>query len=169
MPSVDKVGRYFPLTIASSLGDHAKPFQILENATDWYDAAESLALNVLHEDRVDPDALASSVNALDDSALSGAEHEESVVTGSEWGLCLGVPSGAAMSPAVCHELVQFQVGPYSAWWSPGSDDADAMGLVSPELPAPQCFAYLLRHSWDGSATAETGGELSPNEITDDAS
>ena len=36
MTSVDKVGRYFPLTIASSLHEDAHPFQIVEEADDWF-------------------------------------------------------------------------------------------------------------------------------------
>ena len=111
----------------------------------------------------------SSISELDDQSLIDAGSGESLVEGSEWGLCLAVPAGTAMCPAVCHELVSFQVGPYSAWWSPGSEDADAMGLVSPELPAPQCFASLLKQSWDGAVMTAPQGDIPQTEITGGAS
>ncbi|WP_069472314.1 type VI secretion system-associated protein TagF [Candidatus Marithrix sp. Canyon 246] len=50
MPSVDKVGRYFPLTVAIKL-----PFQISENSltdtaiVNWFAQADDLALSTLEE------------------------------------------------------------------------------------------------------------------------
>ena len=47
MPSVDKVGRYFPLTFAA-LPDAGTP--AVENWTDWLDAVETLGRLALDED-----------------------------------------------------------------------------------------------------------------------
>jgi len=50
MPSIDKVGRYFPLTVAINL-----PFQISENSltdaaiVNWFAQADNLALSTLEE------------------------------------------------------------------------------------------------------------------------
>ena len=162
-PSVDRVGRYFPLTFAASLGDGVQPFRVIEDAADWFAAAESLALTVLHEDHVDVDTLQSSVQALDDSVIKGDGEATPSLEGGEWGLRLTGISGRTISSSVCHELVHFQVGPYSIWWTPGSEDTDSMGLVAPELPNPQCFVRLLEGSWaevaDVAATDEQGDSI----------
>lgn len=147
MPSVDKVGRYFPLTFASSLGDGVQPFQILEEASDWFDAAELLALSVLDEEKVDVDVLATSLQALDNSMMDREAGSEPIVQGGEWGLRLEGTPNNAFATSVCHELVRFQVGSYSIWWAPGADESASMGLVAPDLPDPQCFARLLEGSW----------------------
>jgi type VI secretion system protein ImpM len=158
MPSVDKVGRYFPLTLASSLGERVQPFRVLMDATEWFVAAENLALNVLEEERVDADALASSVTALDNHFLDGGAMGNPSLKGAEWGLQLTGATTGDLPATVCHEMVSFQVGAYSVWWTPGSDDSAPMSLVAPNLPAPECFAYLLAGSWADAPSADTRAE-----------
>ena len=124
-----------------------QPFQILDEASDWFDAAESLALSVLDEDKVDVNVLATSLQGLDNSMMEREAGSEPIVQGGEWGLRLeGTPNNGFAS-SVCHELVRFQVGSYSIWWAPGADESTSMGLVSPDLPDPQCFAGLLEGTW----------------------
>lgn len=162
-PSVDRVGRYFPLTFASSLGEGVQPFQIIQDAGDWFAAAESLALTVLDEDHVDVDTLQSSVQALDNTVMLGSGNTRPALEGGEWGLRLSGITDRTISSSVCHELVRFQVGPYSVWWAAGSDDLAPMGLVSPDLPDPQCFARFLEGSWGDSAKIAVPEEA-PNAI-----
>jgi len=157
MPSVDKVGRYFPLTIASAVGDNVQPFQIVHDAVEWYDAAETLALTVLHEEKVEPDTLASSVAALDSGVIRGDATPLPLLQGGEWGLRLSATESASIPTAISHELVNFQVGPYSVWWTPSSGTFDAMGLVAPGLPAPPSFSSLLKGRWDEQQDAQDSG------------
>lgn len=161
MPSVDKVGRYFPLTIAAALGENVQPFQIVDDAVDWFDAAESLALTVLHEDKVEPDQLALSIAALDNDMIGKDRRQQPAVQGGEWGLRLSGTNSETFSTAVCHELVHFQVGPYSVWWTPGSDEFEATGLVAPGLPAPACFASLLKGYWEQQLESATSDQQEP--------
>src|SRR5262245_9131785 len=44
MPSVDRVGRYFPLTIAEPLPAGAHPLVTAVTAAPWFDRAEGLAI-----------------------------------------------------------------------------------------------------------------------------
>ncbi len=165
MPSVDKVGRYFPLTFAASLGEGAQPFQIVEGASDWFSAAESLALSVLQEDNVDVDTLESSLRALDNTVMQGDNGSEPVLRGGEWGLRLAGTTSKTLSSSVCHELVRFQVGLYSVWWTPGSDELTSMGLVSPDLPDPLCFAQLLEGSWGEFLDTDAPEEGGANNVS----
>ena len=154
MPSVDRVGRYFPLTIASSLHEDAQPFQMVREADDWFSAAESLALSVLNKDSVNADALATSVSTLDDTALQTQADSVPGLKGGEWGMRLTGVTTDNISSAVSHELVRFQVGPYSLWWAPGTDEVMSMGMVSPDLPNPLCFARLLEGTWGDAPESE---------------
>lgn len=56
MPSVDKVGRYFPFTLATAVEPVLHPSDILQSATRWFEQMEHLALDVL-EDKLDIDGL----------------------------------------------------------------------------------------------------------------
>lgn len=165
MPSVDKVGRYFPLTLATSLDDSAQPFQVLTDGAAWFETAEKLALNVLDEERVDADELARAVAALDNRVMGECTAGMPALEGGEWGLRLTGATSENLSATVCHEMVSFQVGAYSIWWTPGSDETVPMSLVAPDLPAPQCFAHLLAGSWgetfpsDLAADSGAAGEL----------
>jgi type VI secretion system protein ImpM len=48
MPSVDRVGRYFPLTIAINLEPPERAMTIVAAADDWYERIEHLALETLN-------------------------------------------------------------------------------------------------------------------------
>jgi type VI secretion system protein ImpM len=50
MPSVDKVGRYFPLTLAVWIEDRAALPSLFVSAADWFDRLEQLALSALEDD-----------------------------------------------------------------------------------------------------------------------
>jgi type VI secretion system protein ImpM len=58
MPSVDRVGRYFPLTIAADMGTTVAAVECLASSSDWFGAAEAAALGVL-----DPQATIDSFEA----------------------------------------------------------------------------------------------------------
>jgi type VI secretion system protein ImpM len=47
MPSVDRVGRYFPLVIATRLTGQSPSLTAMAQLSAWYDAAEALALSTL--------------------------------------------------------------------------------------------------------------------------
>lgn len=163
MPSVDRVGRYFPLTIAVPLADDARPFAIVQDADEWFDGAETLALSVLNEEQViDADALETAVSALDDAAFAVTPDSELGVEGGEWGLQLTGVAGSNLSGTVAHELVRFQVGPYSLWWTAASDEAPSMGMVAPDLPDPRVFSRFLQCTWGAATQDEMPADDAPD-------
>jgi type VI secretion system protein ImpM len=155
-PSVDKVGRYFPLTFATSLGEDVQPFQIVEEASSWFTAAETLALTVLNEEKIDADTIRSSLGALDNTVMQGKTTSQPILQGGEWGLRLTGVTNETISSSVCNELVRFQVGLYSIWWTLGTDEFASMGLVAPDLPDPLCFSQLLAGTWGDSPDMSVG-------------
>ncbi|PCJ30556.1 MAG: type VI secretion system-associated protein TagF, partial [Moraxellaceae bacterium] len=49
MPSVDKVGRYFPLTLAMPYDQSTSPVELMVHGEDFYQALEEIALSGLDE------------------------------------------------------------------------------------------------------------------------
>ena len=50
MPSVDRVGRYFPLTLAVKIDDSQALPNLFINAAEWFGKLEQLALTALEDD-----------------------------------------------------------------------------------------------------------------------
>src|ERR1700692_2160948 len=59
LPSVDRVGRYFPLTIVAELSPGVLPFELAVAGNSWFDWAETLARRMLEEELVDLNRLES--------------------------------------------------------------------------------------------------------------
>ena len=49
MPSVDRVGRYYPITFAVPIDDLERPLLAMFTMTDWFEGLEAIALSVLDE------------------------------------------------------------------------------------------------------------------------
>jgi type VI secretion system protein ImpM len=77
-PSVDKVGRYFPLTFAVPVGPHRSASEIFINAADWFERLEQLALSVL-EENLD---LAELDSKLQEQTLPGASTPKATIDAS---------------------------------------------------------------------------------------
>lgn len=119
LPSVDRVGRYFPLTVAASLAPAGAATGIdgpgtLRAAAPWFEAVEPVALEALSP-RVSPDALASRLAALP--------------------LLTGAPAQRPGGPAVL-------------WWTTGCEIAAACMLGGDALPADRRFCALLDGAWE---------------------
>ncbi|HUN91007.1 MAG TPA: type VI secretion system-associated protein TagF [Burkholderiaceae bacterium] len=63
MPSVDRVGRYYPLTVAAAGASTAAMRRWIDCGDDWYAGAETLARLALRED-FDADALDAALDRL---------------------------------------------------------------------------------------------------------
>jgi type VI secretion system protein ImpM len=150
MPSVDRVGRYFPLTLACALPIGTNPFDLLD-ATDWFEQAEVLALSGL----VDPfslDGFDGQVLAL--GAPGGAvptAHPPPVAgSGRSNAWHLSTPAGGGLAGVRDRLLAQAfdQVFlAYSLWWSQGSERVAPSLLACQGLPPPEGFSALLSGDW----------------------
>jgi type VI secretion system protein ImpM len=134
MPSVDSVGRYFPLTLACVLEDAPTPL-LLRTERAWFERAEALALDALAE---------------------GSAFEELVE-----GLgALGCPAPARLAPVdhavrragdaerqLALSMVQHFAPPHALFWSDGSTHVQPTLLFVRQLPTPRQFAALLDGAW----------------------
>lgn len=159
MPSVDKVGRYFPLTLVASLTTSINLFDIVAGkmgAKAWFERAESLALSVLRSENMSIERLDDQVRALGPvcSSISASQDSESIskLVGSEqnqpWRIPLeSADSVAQLYPKVLQRLIVEQLSSYSLWWSNGSEYVDPSLLVCKRLPPTQGYAAMLGGQW----------------------
>ena len=159
LPSVDRVGRYFPLTIVSPLEPGSC---ILEAACDtgraWFDAAEALALRALDASDLDLHAFDAEVDALPGLGACAALGESSRLmelvaqagfprrASSSHISMLGDTPQRAINTFASIEL-QKAFRPCALWWTQGSEAVRPGWLVTNGLPAPSGYVAMLSGQW----------------------
>jgi type VI secretion system protein ImpM len=128
MPSVDRVGRYFPLTIAAT---GAPPLlDWFRQQTAWYDAIEELARTSLG-----PGFSLARFDAAPELVPGPALEPTLAATGSGWRVALGADVGERVAAVALQG--------HSLWWTEDSPGSEAWMLVCEGLPQPQMFAGML--------------------------
>lgn len=128
MPSVDRVGRHYPLMLAAP--GQPPLLDWVHHHTAWYDALDDLARCSL-----DPSfTLEQFDGASDHMAL-----DVPVTGGARW--CM--PFKAKMTDTVANVLLQG----HSLWWTEGSPSIASSLLVCRGMPPADSFAAMLDGSW----------------------
>ena len=143
MPSVDKVGRYFPLTIVDALPDGASAIGSVTPATPWFERAETLAMHALEDDRLDLESFANDVAALAEAAP--AVTAAAAVPPADAG-CVELDAGGSVEARLAVLFDRFlveRVTTYSVWWNRGSGSAAGHICLTPSLPPAERFVHLL--------------------------
>ncbi|WP_346838546.1 type VI secretion system-associated protein TagF [Microbulbifer sp. SAOS-129_SWC] len=138
VPSVDSVGRYFPLTLAAPVAPQSNPFALQRNATNWFQSLSDLAIEALQE-ALQADHLQQRFPAL---VESGVCNEVMMVSGAH--IATGDSGGIDTSyPSLLHSLYQRQCASFSLWWCAGSQHLPPSTLLSPALPEPTLYCSML--------------------------
>ena len=168
MPSVDKAGRYFPLTLATILPAGVNLFRIAGNSQDWFESAESVALSVLEEETSDIESLDAGIDALGplvidetaekvDPAPARAEHNSTA-----WHLCMQSVAGVIdILPELVQQLAESHFGNYSIWWSAGSEQIEPSMLVCEGLPHVEGYSAMLGGGWPEYGWYELAAAIAP--------
>lgn len=152
MPSVDRVGRYFPLTLAVALYSDRQPGWQFDNiftrAADWFEQMEQLALATLQED-IDSAELDQRLQTLPFPAPeSGADqiriNQSSVEGHFTFHAALHHPGSidSAFSRLGIH-LLAATYPTYSLWWTKDPDPMKSALRVYSDLPPANVFHELL--------------------------
>ncbi|EAR22503.1 type VI secretion system-associated protein TagF [Nitrococcus mobilis] len=153
MPSVDAIGRYFPLSFVMPLPvGMSLPNLAVENA-DWFAQMERLALSVLEQDvEFRLDDFDRQVAAL------GREFMPRTLLQDEWQpppgrgepLCFDI-GGMSEMPfsmlSVLHGQLSRERGGYSLWWSEGSERIGPCWFIYSGLPDGERFVAALDGAW----------------------
>ena len=160
LPSVDRVGRYFPLTVVVELPVDLSALLFAEAASGWFDEVEQLCSTALET----PDfqlgefdtalaATSSRLSGLDQLCVARPFPGRS--TQWRWPLGAADSPGAALGVPLM-TTAQGALRPMTMWWTAGSDLVYPSVLVVRSLPSADSFADLLAGTWEGGRWA---GEL----------
>lgn len=149
MPSVDSVGRYFPLTLARPMPELASPTEMLVRGDTWFAGLEEIALTGLQEG-VTVDVIDAALAGYTAPPVSGAR---AVGVALEFSRPVMIPlQEMAQNPLIgfpflLDSFLQQRLPSYSLWWTLGSERVAPNFSVSGNLPPPQCFAGMLDGQW----------------------
>lgn len=156
MPSMDRVGRYFPMAVLRSLAVQATPITVALRNSAWFGQVEARLLAALDEELLDIDAFDQSIEAIEfhgdlpaTQLVNGSAVRSTGGTEPEIALCLLGINDAALQEASAG---------LTFWWGNGSDIVPPSLLYSTGLPAPGCYTAMLCGAWsefgwsDGAAT-----------------
>ena len=154
MPSVDRIGRYYPMTIATMNRLNINPFLAMQQEAKWFTDAESLALSSLTDNfslekfncelnELKPESLFS----CDDVILS-SEQVTKQNSHQAWQKTMG--NNQAISDVLPYFLSDFlkdHYFAYSLWWTQGSELVEPSFLICEGLPPFEGVAAMLDGNW----------------------
>jgi type VI secretion system protein ImpM len=157
-PSVDRVGRYFPLTLVSELPQDANLFTAATAAAPFLDAAERLVIDTLAAELVDFDTFDQLVLALGEELgpvskpLDVVLDPAAVALFNDGAKASHISIGSAGQLASMFEqLLSMRLAntyePLMLWWTEGSNLVDPSCLITKGLPDARAFAAMLDGSW----------------------
>ena len=147
MPSVDRVGRYYPLTIAAPLASDRTLLALPITGDTWFHQAEQIALAALDRDDLDLEEFDRCVEALGAPSATGFT-ENGTVAGNAWYCPL--PESRELtgaSPVLAGHLLRRAFPQPGLWWTDGSDRIARCLLICDGLPPVDGFAALLAGDW----------------------
>lgn len=134
MPSVDRVGRYFPLTIACPLDADADLGSLLGGPDAWYEQAEAALLATLEEGS-EFETFAAAVAALGIPAYARRRPRTPGFRQMHFSVASPAERLAVLAQLTCEGA--------SLWWGRGSEHVAAGLLCCAGMPAAQAFSGLL--------------------------
>ncbi|MGH8176809.1 MAG: type VI secretion system-associated protein TagF [Steroidobacter sp.] len=163
LPSVDRVGRYFPLTVFAELPAALPPMAVAIHGREWLKEVEALALDALESEDFNIEdfdaALRSSAETLARiEQYYGVDLGEAFPeSGRRWRLPMSSTDrmAAALIDPLMH-LLGRRLQPLTVWWTDGSERVGASCLLSQSLPDAAQFIAMLDGEW---ASAGWNGEF----------
>ncbi len=154
MPSTDRVGRYFPLTIAAAVPWQGDALARITAAQDWFDAVEQAALSAL-DVNFGADDLDAALPMVAPIAATAPHDEAATQLGEQlgqWWMVGGSASvdgptpvgrgcGDLLNAAVQHAASRLFAG-RTLWWRTDSEQPGRL-LATRGLPDEAQFASLL--------------------------
>ncbi len=154
MPSVDRVGRYFPLTIAAHITASIKPIALMDECSAWFEQAEELAMKTL-EENFQLEQLENSIIELSDPLLKRITDNDILAEINKEKRFQGHFSMDPLNsnplsafPAISHYFIEQMFSSYSLWWTSGSEEIKPSFLVCEGLPQSDGYASLLDGVWE---------------------
>jgi type VI secretion system protein ImpM len=159
VPSVDRVGRYFPLTVVAQLTAEECPLSVACGMSAWFESAESLAVEAVSAEALDFDTFDEQIALLrerldvelsqESSHLSQLFRDERFpVDGHRWQVPLrAVDSLQGAINVYAWREMNRTLQPLALWWTQGSGALAPSWLATRGLPDARASVAMLTGDW----------------------
>lgn len=151
LPSVDRVGRYFPFSIATRLAPQVNPTEFLSLRTNWYKAIEDAALRAL-DGSLHIDDLVEELN--DVNPMGKVAHKRGAPLSHQNNMMVRTAGAEHVAQSVLPFMLDAclanSLSSYSIWSTAGSELIDPCVFVSKGLPALSGVSAMLSGQWQAS-------------------
>ena len=148
MPSVDRVGRYFPISLVKPFAENINPVKFLLEQKEWFDSLEVQCLSAL-DGSIDADALIERVNT--NQKLSSEIYQPTFNLGEMGPMLFGLKTDDnAMHNALPYMLnaaLSSSLSSFSLWQTSGSQLISPILFSCQGLPPIGSIASMLDGQW----------------------
>lgn len=148
LPSVDRVGRYFPFTVATVLPGHQNPFHLIDQC-EWYENIEDAALKALNGE-VTIEELIPLLNST--TFKSSLVYHPSPINGNGNATLIKMDLEEQKTHSVMGYLlnaaVKDSLASVSVWNTRGSELVEPCVFYARGLPPMRGVAAMLDGQWD---------------------
>lgn len=149
MPSVDRVGRFFPVSIVKPLASHQSAVNFLFSQQQWYQQIESYCLTAL-DGKMDVDGLDSSINHLQQDTREAYQSTSNLGEQGAFIIGLDESPGANINEALAYLFdasLSNQGSSFSLWQTEGSELIGPLIFCTQGLPPVSGIAAMLDGQW----------------------
>lgn len=152
IPSVDRVGRYYPFSIVKRLPQDINPYEFIQLQSAWYVEIENLALAALDGEILIDDL----VNELENNVV---EHHSDYhrngfsmdSDGFQFDMEFEEQSVSSVYPLLLDSVMTKSFQSYSVWQTSGSECIRPCLFSTQALPSVQKMPAMLNGDWQGCA------------------
>lgn len=153
MPSVDRIGRYYPMTIGLMNNAEMNPFIAMQK-TAWFAQIEEIALSCLKDgydlDEFNQaiDRLGQTIGLIPSDTLPLTERIDRMPFHTAWRQPLhSIDSLNKLMPSFLDRVLRERCLAYSLWWTEGSEQIPSSFLFSEGLPPVENVAAMFDGDW----------------------
>lgn len=148
LPSVDQVGRYFPLSIVVPVSHTLSPFEIITMQAPWFNELEDVALQTLEQELV-VDALVDEIPVMDTSMSSAYTKSGQLMESNALQIDMEFEEQLPMSvyPYLLDSIITKSMNSYSVWATQGSERVSPSLFSVQGLPQAGYIPAMLDGQW----------------------
>ena len=156
MPSVDRVGRYFPFVIAQPVAPGESIIKSLARNGEWFARANQLIYTGLDDTAFDLEQFDAQVAALADVYVESVPAGVQPAADFGLGWRLGTVDLPDAHEALLTQMLASRLAAFSVWWTEGSQFVESSYLVSSGLPEPLAYTAMLSGDWQTHGWSDWG-------------
>jgi len=148
IPSVDRVGRYFPLTLLEPIQSAVSLLELIELRSNWFSNVESLLLESL-DGQIDVDNLMFELSKVSEDTNTTYKNFESYSNGQNAVVNMEFEeqSPSSVYPQLIESLLASNFSSFSLWTTSGSEFVEPCTMITQGLPKIGQVSAMLDGQW----------------------